>query len=259
MKKFVLLFASFAAVALTTGCTNKDQLKKVLEENPEIITNSIEKNPLKYMEALGKAQQDARREMFEKEEQRAKQALEDEMKNPKQPVIEEGRAILGPKDAPITIVEYSDFQCPMCGQGYMNLQEVKARYEGKVRFVYKHFPIGKFEHSETASRYFEAIAMQDHAKAYKFHDFVFTNQRRLATEGVKFLDEGVRKSGADLAKVKKDMNAESITARIEADKAEAAKFEFTGTPGFLVNGVSLRGAYPPQAFIDIIEKQMAAK
>lgn len=256
MNKFFAILG--VAALLVTGCTNKDQLKKVLEENPEIVINSIEKNPLKYMEALGKAQQDARKEMFEKEEQKAKQAMDDEFKNPKVPVIEEGRAVMGPKDAPITIVEYSDFQCPMCGQGYSNLKEVKEKYGDKVRFVYKHFPIGKFEHSETASRYFEAIAMQDPVKAYKFHDQVFGSQRRLGMEGVKFLDESVKKAGADLAKVKKDMNAESITARIEADKAEAAKFEFTGTPGFLVNGVSLRGAYPPPAFIEIIERQLGA-
>ncbi len=68
-----------------------------------------------------------------------------------------------------------------------------------------------------------------------------------------------KRAGADLKKVEKDLNSEAITKRIEADMEEARKFNFSGTPGFLINGVSLRGAYPFSEFKEIIDRHLQAK
>ncbi len=109
-----------------------------------------------------------------------------------------------------------------------------------------------------AAKYFEAIALQDHATAEKFYNEVFANQGDLRTKKEAFLKEIAKKVGADLKKIEKDLNNESITKRIEADMEEARKFNFSGTPGFLINGVSLRGAYPVSEFKDIIERHLKA-
>lgn len=255
MKKIVLLSALILGLG---ACTGKDALKKTLEENPEILTNAIEKNPLKFMEALNRAAQDARRQQFDDEEKKQSQAVEEEFKNPKTPVIEPER-VLGKADAPITLVEYSDFECPFCSRGYRTVKEVKEKYGDKIKFVFKHLPLDFHPMAEPAARYFEAIALQDKDKAYKFHDYVFENQEKLKTGKEKFLDEAAKKTGADLAKVKKDLKSEAVTKRIEADKAEAAKFGFSGTPGFLINGVSLRGAYPTPEFVKIIDRHLGGK
>jgi predicted DsbA family dithiol-disulfide isomerase len=70
------------------------------------------------------------------------------------------------------------------------------------------------------------------------------------------LDEAVTKAGGNLAQVKKDMDSEKVKSRMEADKKEAEKFGITGTPGFIVAGVALRGAYPIQNFESIIDKKL---
>ena len=75
----------------------------------------------------------------------------------------------------------------------------------------------------------------------------------------KFLDKIAKKVGADLAKVKKDINSSIVNERIEADIAEAKKFDFSGTPGFLINGVSLKGAYPFSEFKKIIDRHLESK
>jgi protein-disulfide isomerase len=104
---------------------------------------------------------------------------------------------------------------------------------------------------------YEAIALQDKAKATKFKDYVFDNQDQLNKQGPKFYEEVAKKVGANVAKAKKDAAGEEVKKRIEADKAEGEKFGFTGTPGYLVNGVSLKGAYPIEEFQKIIDKMLS--
>ena len=107
-----------------------------------------------------------------------------------------------------------------------------------------------------ASRYFEALALQGHDKAEKFYNAVFENQGELRSKKEGFFKEIAKKLGADMKKLEKDLNAESVTKRIEADMAEAQKFGMTGTPGFIINGVSLRGAYPFPDFKVIIDRHL---
>ncbi len=209
------------------------------------------------MKTVQEAMNAARTEQAKDEEANEAKQMEEEFKNPKKPEIAENRAVLGKADAPITIVEYSDFQCPFCTRGYLVVKEVKEKYGEKVRFMYKHLPLmDKHPEAMPAAQYFEAIALQSKEKAYKFHDMIFENQDKLNAEKAKFLDDAVKKVGADLAKVKKDLKSEVVAKNIQADMEEARKFDFNGTPGFLVNGVSIRGAYPVQHFQKIIDRQL---
>jgi len=252
-------FLWLAAVAfLANGCTSKQQVEKVIEDNPEIVFSAIKKDPKKFVEVVNEAVKQAQETAREDEAKEEQARMEDEMKNPKKPEIQANRVIFGNKNAPITIVEYSDFQCPYCGRGYQTVKEIEKEYGDKVRIVYKHLPLDFHPMAMPAAKYFEAIAMQDHKKARKFYDEVFSNQKELNQDGDKFLKKVTKKIGANLAKVEKDMNSDSVQKRIAEDMAEAKKFDFSGTPGFLINGVSLRGAYPFPEFKKIIDKQLAA-
>lgn len=241
---------------LFSGCVSKDQLKKTIEENPDIITDAIKKNPVKFMEALNDAAQEARKKDRDKQAEQEAQGLEEEFKNPKKPEVDEARVIFGNKSAPVTIVEYSDFECPFCSRGYQVIDQVKKKYGDKVRVVYKHLPLSFHPMAEPAARYFESIALQGHDKAEKFHDLVFQNQEKLKGEKEKFLQDAAKKSGADVKKVLAEINSEKVSANIKKDMAEAEKFGFSGTPGFLVNGVSVRGAYPLDHFEKIIDRHL---
>jgi len=102
------------------------------------------------------------------------------------------------------------------------------------------------------------VAMQDASKAPKFYDIMYDHQERLVAEGDRFLDETVRSLGLDTARARRDAASETVAARISADVAEAQRFGISGTPGFLVNGVLLEGAYPVETFASIIDRQLAA-
>lgn len=248
------------ATALVVSCApNAKQLKEAIEKDPSIVFAAIEKAPDKFIEVVMKAQQDAQKVAGEKAQEDEKKQRDEEFKNPLKPEIDETRVIFGPKTAPITIVEFSDFQCPYCSRGFQTVKEVQKMYGDKVRVLFKHLPLDFHPLAMPAAKYYEALSLQDHSKAEKFHDAVFTNQGMLKDKGEAYFKEVAKKIGADLKKLDVDMNSELVTKRIAADMAEAKKFNMSGTPGFVINGISLKGAYPAASFKEIIDRQLAEK
>ena len=189
----------------------------------------------------------------------AQSRLDEELKNPKRPEIQKGRAVVGKANAPITIVAYSDFQCPYCKSGAERIDDVKKKYGEKVRFMFKHLPLSFHQYAMPAAKRFEAINLQGGAKkAYEFHDQVFGAQSRLSAEGEAFLDETAKKVGVNVAKMKKDMESDRVKKIIEGDMEEAKKYNIDGTPGFIVGGVTLTGAQPVEVFSQIIDQRLAS-
>lgn len=259
MKSKLALFITTMAVSLgLAGCASESQIKSAIEKNPDILFNAIEKNPEKFMDTVQKAAQIAQRKSQEDAEKEERMRVENELKNPLTPELAADRAYKGPANAPITIVEYSDFQCPFCERGFKVVQQILKAYPGKVRFLFKNLPLPMHPLAMPAHQRYEAIALQSAEKAYKFHDEVFQNQRKLNSDGEKFLDAVAAKVGADVGRMRKDMDSDKVKARIEADMAEAEKYGISGTPGFIVSGVSVRGAYPFETFKEIIDKKLAA-
>jgi protein-disulfide isomerase len=256
LKKLVILAGALGFI-LTSCAPSAKQLKEAVEKDPDIVFAAIEKDPAKFIEVVNKAARDAQSKGAEKAAQEENAKRDDEFKNPLKPEIEEGRAIWGPADAKITIVEYSDFQCPYCSRGYQTIEEVKKAYPGQIRFVFKHLPLDFHPLAMPAAKYFEAIARQDAAKAYKFHDLVFQNQGDLNAKKEGFLKESAKKAGADMKKLEKDLADDKLMERITKDTAEAQKYGISGTPGFIINGVSLKGAYPFSEFKTIIDKHLS--
>lgn len=259
MNKFYVTLIASVAVALTSCAPSSKQLKEAIEKDPSIVFVAIEKHPDQFLEVVNKAAQEAQKRAQEKSMADEGKKRDEEFASPLQPVVEDGRVIFGKADAPVTIVEYSDFECPYCSRGYQTVKQVMKEYEGKVRVVFKHLPLDFHPKALPASKYFEAIAMQDHKKAEKLHDAIFENQGDLKTKGEDFLKATAKKLGVDMKKLEKDLASEAVMARINADMEEAKKFNFSGTPGFLINGVSLRGAYPFPEFKAIIDRHLAGK
>jgi len=180
---------------------------------------------------------------------------EEELKNPKNPEIGSDRAVMGNRKAPIKVFVYSDFQCPFCKKGFETVEELKKKYGSNLMVMFKHLPLPFHPMAMPAAKRFEAIALQSPKKAYAFHDEVFKNQGGLSG-GEAFLDEMVKKAGADVARVKKDMESPKVQQHIQADQEEAKKYNIQGTPGFVVAGVTIKGAYPIQTFVEIIDKRL---
>lgn len=251
MKRFAFVIGALVMAASCT--TSKEDLKKMLKENPEIITESIKANPAKFIEALNEAVKSAQEGEGKKREEEEKKQLESAFNNPLQAEIRPDESWRGNKDAPITLIEYSDFECPFCSRGYQTVMELMKKYDGKIRFAYKHLPLSFHPQAMPASQYYEAIRLQSPEKAWQFHDAIYQNQRKLQN-GESFLKAEAKKLGVDMNKLAKDVKSEAVQSRIDADMAEAAKFGFQGTPGFLLNGIPVKGAYPTSHFDGLIEE-----
>ena len=164
----------------------------------------------------------------------------------------EGRIVRGNPAAPVTIVEFTDFQCPYCSNGARTVSAMMAKYEGKVNLVVKHYPLPFHPAALPAALYFEAIALQSPDKAWQFYDAVFANARRLV-EGEDFLKTVAAGVGADMARLEKDARSPEIYKKIAADKQEFEQAKYDGVPVFIINGKVLVGAQPPAKFIEAID------
>jgi protein-disulfide isomerase len=262
-----LLGAIFLSVGCTAGEPGKDlsddelreQVARVIKENPSIVLDVIKENPVEFIDVLQGAVDEARQvyaeEMANQQQERREKLIEEAFENPLQPVIREDEAIRGNKDAPLVLVEYSDFECPFCSRGFAVVQSLREKYGDQLQFVYKHLPLlGMHEHAEMAARYYEALRLQDHEKAFAFHDALFSEQARLKQEGEAFLLELAKSTGADMTRLAADVKSEEVGARIKADMQEAAGFGFSGTPAYVLNGIPVFGAYQQDYFESIIER-----
>ena len=220
-------------------------VETVLRNHPELILEVLEKKQIE-LAALVERGTIAKQLKAERDRRLA------ELQNPKTPDIDESRPIRGNLRAPVTIVEYSDFECPYCSAASSTVREVLTTHKGTVRFIYKHNPLSFHPMAEPAARYFEAIALQDHEQAWLFHDRVFAQQDLLAG-GEEALKAVVASLEIDRERFKNDLSSETVKQRIAKDREEAERFGFDGTPAFLVNGVSLMGNRPLEDFEDLIQ------
>ena len=258
MNQFKRLIIASLTLGFFAACApTADQMSNLLEQHPEILARAIEKNPDQFMAAVKKAAQSSQAKSQQEAAKAEAAKFEDEFKNPLKPEIDANRSFMGTSAAPITIVEYTDFQCPYCGRGYETLEQVRKAYGDKVRVLVKDLPLPMHPMAMPAAKRFEAIRLQSPEKANAFYHEVFSNQQKLGSEQDKFLDAVTKKVGADLARAKKDSGSDAVQAVITKDMSEAEGFGITGTPGFIINGVSIKGAYPFEQFKKIIDRKLA--
>lgn len=248
---------ALAVVVSALACSpspSPEQLREALRQHPEILVEAIRAHPAEIMAALRVAADSAQKldqgRMTRAEDER----IGRELAHPRQPVITSTRAVRGDRGAPITIVVYSDFQCPYCRRDVPVLQALLTKFSGKVRLLLKQTPLPIHAHARAAAQMFEAIRMQDEGRAWRYFDLVFANQERLGAEGLRYLEVVAQQVGADLPRARRDAAGEDVSRIIESDLAEFQTFGFSGTPGFLVNGVMLDGAHPPEDFERIITR-----
>lgn len=247
-----------AALAVPAGAAiSREDLKKALDANPDLVLSALSKaDKAKFFQLVMDSQKEAQRAQAEAEAKREAQEMEDALKNPMKPEIGADARVRGSADAPITIVEYSDFQCPYCAKGYQNLEQLRKKYGAELRVVFKNKPLDFHPLAMPAAQWFEAVALQSPEKAWDFHDTLFEHQDKL---GEDYFKQVVKDLGLDAAKAAKDAGSDAVRKKIAADMREAAKFGMNGTPGYLVNGVPVRGAYPPSTFDGIIARLKAQK
>lgn len=257
---------SYVLVALAVGvlaCNaahasdiTKDELKAALRKHPDVLIEAIKANRKAIFNIINQTGVEEQTRMQKEAADAQAKAYEDTFKHPFKPVIDATTRIRGNPDAKYTLVEYADFECPYCGAAYPTIEELRKKHGNDLRFIYKNLPLPFHPQSMPAAKWFEAIAIQSPEKAWKFHDILFQNQDKLGDD---FYKKTAKELGVDVAKCERDIDSQALKDRIAADMAEAGKFGFEGTPGFLLNGVPVMGAYPVDYFEGVIKKLDAAK
>ncbi len=163
----------------------------------------------------------------------------------------------GPRNAPVTIVEWSDFQCPYCGRAQPALKQIMDQYAGKVRLVWKNQPLSFHPNAMPAAEAaMAAYELGGSDKFWKMHDKFFENQGQLSPA---FYEQVAKEIGLDVPKWKAAVESRSGLATIQADMTAGGAVGANGTPTFFINGRRLVGAMPFESFKAIIDAELSNK
>ena len=169
------------------------------------------------------------------------------------PEIETGASpARGAKQPVVTIVEFSDMQCPFCAQSSPVLRELARQFPDKVRWVFKHHPLSF--HKDALLAHKALLASQEQDKFWEMHDLIFSDQRAIQRDGLMKKAESL---GLDMPRFVSDLNSNRFDATIDADLRLGTQLDISGTPTMFVNGRRVGGVLPLPAFRQLVEDEIA--
>jgi protein-disulfide isomerase len=161
----------------------------------------------------------------------------------------------GPEDAPVVLVEFSDYQCPFCRRAEPTVEQVLREYAGKVRFEYRHFPLESI-HPLARGAAEASVCADEQGRFWEYHATLFADGASLEPAQ---LVAAAQKVGLDAAAFQACISGGRGRSRVDADVAAGHAADVTGTPAFFVNGIPLSGALPLDDFRHAIDGELAAK
>jgi protein-disulfide isomerase len=167
------------------------------------------------------------------------------------PPVSERDHASGPENAPVTLVEYGDFECPYCGMAYLVVKSAQRELGKQLRFVFRNFPLAEAHpHARLAAQAAEAAAVQ--GKFWEMHDALFEHQDALEAEDI----AGYAKSlGLDMAQFARDLQDAKYTKRVRDDFRSGVRSGVNGTPTFFINGSRFEGSWANEkAFIHALQE-----
>ena len=165
----------------------------------------------------------------------------------------DGFPSLGPDDAPIVIVEFSDFQCPYCARFHdQTLQPLLDAYPGKIRFVYRHFPLSSI-HSNASQAAEASMCAYEQKAFWPYHDQIYENQANLSTDLYMQIAADL---GLNLESFRLCLENEDYKGFVESDVDFASHLGVRSTPTFFINGLPFIGAQPLDAFRQVIDSEL---
>jgi protein-disulfide isomerase len=161
--------------------------------------------------------------------------------------------VRGAAEPLVTIVEFSDFQCPFCGQAAQVLDEALQVYPDDVRLVFKHFPLKMHPNAELGAR--AAVAAGRQGRFWAMHDRLFRDRTAMSEDDVRTHAEAI---GLDVDKFEADLASPEVAAQVQADQALGRELGVRGTPALFINGVFVGGAPKPDMLRQLIERERTA-
>jgi len=175
----------------------------------------------------------------------------------------EGYPSLGPDSAPITIVEFSDYQCPFCSRFHDDTyQALLDAYPGKIRFVYRNLPLPFHQNAQMGAE--AALCAGDQNAYWEMHDVLFENQASLNNPEGTTLEQATYNQyaqdlGLDVTAFESCMTSHKFAQFIEDDMAFSSNLGVQSTPTFFINGLAIVGAQPLSSFQQLIDKEIAGE
>ena len=161
--------------------------------------------------------------------------------------------IRGPQDAPLTLLEYGDYECPYCGAAYPIVADLRARLGPRLRFVYRHFPLTNVHpHAEPAAEAAEAAGAQ--GRFWEMHDRLFEHQDALESEDLVAHADAL---GLDVERFVDDLADGVHAPRVRQDFLSGVRSGVNGTPTFYINGVRHDGSYDLASLLGALEARAA--
>ncbi len=161
----------------------------------------------------------------------------------------------GSADAPVTLVEYGDYECPHCGAAYPVVQHLQQRFGDDLRFVFRNFPLGEM-HPNAVSAAMAAEFGAAHERFWEFHDALFENQSRL---GVDLYAAIVAKLRLDVAQLNAALEADEYLERVRADFNGGVRSGVNGTPTFFVNGARYEASPDVDTMAETLDRAVRAR
>ncbi len=160
----------------------------------------------------------------------------------------------GPANAPVTIVEFSDFQCPFCSKVNPTLAQVKAKYGDKVRVAFRQYPLPMHPQAQKAAE--ASLCAHEQGKFWELHDAMFANQQQLAVDQLKATAVGL---GVNAEQFNQCLDSGKFAQKVADDMAAGSAAGVSGTPAMFINGRFISGAVPFEQLAPIIEDELARK
>jgi protein-disulfide isomerase len=166
----------------------------------------------------------------------------------------DGAPATGPKNAPVTIVAFSDFQCPFCSRVVPTLHDLEKQYQGKLKIVFKHQPLPFHNNAKIAAA--ASMAAHEQGKFWEYHDKLFANQQALDRPSLERYAEELK---LDVGKFRAALDSNKFDQYITDDSNEGMRVGANGTPTFFINGRQVVGAQPVDAFKSVIDDELKKK
>jgi protein-disulfide isomerase len=160
--------------------------------------------------------------------------------------------ILGDDDAPVTLLEYGDYECPHCGAAYPVVKALLQRYGDDMRYVYRHFPLTQIHpHAEAAAETAEFAGAYD--RFWEMHNLLFENQDRLS---IPFLFSATESLGLPIQRLQEALRSGEFSRKVRQDFLSGVRSGVNGTPTFFINGRRHNGSYAFDDLAEAIENQL---
>jgi protein-disulfide isomerase len=159
----------------------------------------------------------------------------------------------GPADAPVTLVEYGDYECPHCGHAYPIVKQLQQEFAKDMRFIFRNFPLANAHpHAELAAESAEAAAEQ--GKFWEMHDWLFENQEDLSAANIA---AGAKELGLDVRRFAKEIESRKYQEKVRHDFSGGVRSGVNGTPTFFINGVRHDADFELETLTEAVQSALA--